>query len=194
MFKKIAVALIIGSLVVAGSGCAKKNESPQSTQNNQPSSQTQLPPGHPGADGSQSGQPAKSAKPVNAKEVADKVAKDLDAKFPGNWSVSGTTLKKGTYTENGNYKIGDKVASLYNNSMVSIFVGQDRISSTVKDQTGKPVLSGYPTPDTVAKVMTSGEPIVTSADSMGSTSYQKVFLPIKANSKTVAVMSISIAQ
>lgn len=186
MFRKVTIAVIIGVLAVAGFGCAKKTDTPQG----QSTTQSQLPAGHPST--GSTGQPAK---PVNLQEVTDNVTKTLDAKFAGDWSVSGTTLKKGTYVENNNYQIADAVGSLYSGSMVSIFVGQDRISSTVKDQTGKPVLAGYPTPDTVAKVMASGKAELTSADSMGSTSYKKVFLPFKSkDGKTVAVMSISMVQ
>ncbi|MHB9095076.1 MAG: cache domain-containing protein [Eubacteriales bacterium] len=188
MFKKVTAALIVGLLLVVGFGCSKKDES---AQNNQTSSQSQLPSGQPGVDSNQGGQPSK---PVNVKEVAEKVSKDLDAKFPGDWSVTGTTLKKGSYTENGKYKIVDELAGLYNGSMVSIFVGQDRIAGTIKDQTGQRVLAGYPTPDSVAKIMESGEALVAPGGAMGSANYQKVFLPIKSKGKTVAVISISIAQ
>jgi len=188
MFKKVTVAIIIVLLAVVGFGCSKDTEKPQT---GQPSAQGQLPEGHPSPTSGNSGE---SAKPVDLAEVSDKV-KALDAKFAGDWSVSGTTLKKGAYVENDSYKIADEVGALYSGSMVSIFVGQDRISSTVTDQTGKRVLEGYPTPDTVAKVMESGEAAVTSADSMGSISYQKVYLPFKSkDGNIVAVMSVSLAQ
>lgn len=187
MLKKAIIAVNIGVLAVTGFGCAQKNDPPQT---GQPSVQDQLPPGHPST--ANSGEPAK---PVNVNEVTDKVTKALDAKFAGDWTVSGTTLKKGDYAENDNFKIVDEVSNLFNGSMVSIFIGQDRISSNVKDQSGQRVLQGYPTPDTVGKVMESGEAAVTGADSIGSTSYQKVYLPLKAkDGKTLAVMTISLVQ
>jgi hypothetical protein len=187
MFKKFAIAIIVGSLVVGGVGCAKKTDTSQSGQS---ATQSQLPAGHPSP--TNSGQPAK---PVNVQEVSDKVTKAIDAKFAGDWSVSGTTLKKGDYAENNNYKIADEVANLYPGSMVSIFVGQNRISGTVKDQTGNRVLAGYATPETVGEVMKSGKATVTSGGTMGSSSYQKVYMPFKSkDGKTVAVMSISLVQ
>lgn len=187
MFKKTTIAVIIGLLAVVGFGCSKQTDTPQT---GQPAAQGQLPAGHPSTGNSE-----EPAKPVNLEEVSENVTKTLDAKFAGDWSVSGTTLKKGSYTENDSYKIADEVGALYNGSMVSIFVGQNRISSTVTDQSGKRVLEGYPTPDTVAEVMKSGKATVTSADSMGSTSYKKVFLPFKSkDGKTVAVISISMVQ
>lgn len=187
MFKKFAIAIIVGLLVVGGVGCAKKSDPPKTGQQ---SGQGQLPPGHPTAPNS--GTPAK---PVNLQEITDNVTKAIDAKFAGDWSVSGTTLKKGDYTENNNYKIADEVANLYPGSMVSIFVGQNRISGTVKDQTGNRVLAGYATPETVAEVMKSGKATVTSGGTMGSSSYQKVYMPFKSkDGKTVAVMSVSLVQ
>lgn len=186
MFKRVAIALLIGVLVVGGIGCAKKTD----TSNSQSASQSQLPAGHPSP--TSSGQPAK---PVNLEEVTGNVTKTIDAKFAGDWSVSGTTLKKGSYTENNSYKIADEVAKLYPGSMVSIFVGENRIASTVKDQTGNRVLAGYATPETVGQVMKSGKAVVTSGGTMGSSSYQKVFMPFKSkDGKTVAVMSISLVQ
>lgn len=184
MRKIISMILVLGLILVVGIGCGKK----ETAQNSTP----QLP-SQPNSFGSM-GDKAKPAKPVDVKEVTEKVTKALDAKFPGEWKVSGTTLKKGSYTENDNYGIVDEVANVYPGSMISLFVGQDRISSTVKGQDGKRVLAGYPTPETVGKTMESGKASVAAADSMGSTSYQKVFMPLKAGDKTVAVMTISIGQ
>ena len=183
MFKRITIALIIGLLVVVGFGCAKKSDTPQTGQT---SSQTQVPPGHPST-AAPSGQ---SAKPVDVKQVTDKITKDIDAKFAGDWSVSGTTLKKGTYTENNSYKITDEVTTLYQGSMVSIFAGPERVSSSVRVNGKVSTAAEYPIPDTVAKVMQSGETTQTPGDS----GYQKVFLPLKdKDGKTVAVMSVSLA-
>jgi len=55
-------------------------------------------------------------------------------------------------------------------------------------------LQGYPTPPEVDKTIASGKPSVAAAGSIGSTNYQKVYLPLKSGDKTVAVMSVSIAQ
>lgn len=132
--------------------------------------------------------------PINVDEVTSYITKYLDQKFPGDWQVSGTTLQKGSYTENGNYRIAKEVAGLYKGSMVSIYVGQTRISSSVTDPSGRPLLAGYPTPDTVAQVMKSGKAVLTNTSSIGIITYQKIFMPIKAKGKTVAVMSVSIVQ
>lgn len=182
MLKKFVVVVLAGSLLVAGFGCSKKEEA-----NNTPNAGQQQP-----AAGD-SLTTAKPATPIKGDEVAEKVQKALDAKFPGDWKASGTTLSKGSYTENDNYKIADEVGTLYPGAMVSIFIGEDRISSTIKEN-GKPVLKGYPTPPEVGETMKSGKVLVKEAGTMGSSSFQKVYLPLKSGDKTVGVMTISIPQ
>lgn len=186
MGKRILFTIILGVALLAAAGCGKEDTPPPNSSANN----SQLPAGHPSLpEGSKP-----SGKPVDVKEVTDKVTQALDKKFPGEWQSSGTTLKKGSYTENNNFGIADEVANLYQGSMVSIFVGQDRISGTVKGQDGKRVLAGYNVPAKVGETMKSGIASVDNAGSMGSSSYQKVYLPLKSGNKTVAVMTISIAQ
>jgi len=189
MRNKIIFAVVLGLLIVVGIGCSGKKEPAKNA------ADTQLPSGHPSSFGSMDqGQP--SGKPIDGQAVADKISTALDAKFAGEWKVSGTTLKKGAYTENDNYGIVDEVAKIYPGSMVSIFIGQDRVSTNVANQSenGKRVLTGYPTPPAVGETMKSGKITPGPASSMGSSSYQKVYLPLKAGDKTVAVMSVSIPQ
>ncbi len=177
--KSLMVALVSLTLLAGATGCTGKQPAPQPPQ---------------GQAGQMMPPPAQPSKPVDANQVADKVTKLLDEKYPGEWKVSGKTLSKGKYTENDNFGIADTVGSEFPGSMVSIFVGEDRISSTVKNnQTGQRVLSGYPTPATVGETMKSGKPAVGSS-TMGSSigSYQKVYIPLKSGDKTVAVMSISL--
>jgi len=178
--KSLMVALVSLTLLAGTAGCTGKEPAPT------------LPPQSPPT---QTMPPAQPPKPVNANEVADKVNKLLDEKYPGEWKVSGKTLSKGKYTENDNFGIADSVASAFPpGTMVSIFVGEDRISSTVKNnQTGQRVLSGYPTPPAVGETMKSGKAMV-GQSTMGSSigSYQKVYIPLKSGDKTVAVISISL--
>jgi hypothetical protein len=182
--KIIFVSLLSFTILLGVSGCAGKDlKSAPPAQQGAANSQT--PPPTP---------PAQPSTPVDVNQVADKVNKLLDDKYPGDWQVTGTTLSKGKYTENNNFGIADAVESAYPGSMVSIFIGEERISSTVKNsQDGKRVLSGYPTPPAVGETFKSGKATLGQA-SMGSSigSYQKVYLPFKAGDKTVAVMSISL--
>jgi len=193
--KKIKLfSVLIGVALLAGvAGCSSK-EPAQTSQAPQQSAPASLPPGHVAVPGQTYGDNSQPAAPIDTKQVADKITKLIDEKFPGEWKVSGITLSKGNYTENNKYEIANAVGSAFPGSMVSIFVGETRISSTVKDQTGNPVLSGYPTPPAVGETMKSGKVTAGAPSSMGGTSYQKVYIPLKAGDKTVAVLSISVTQ
>ncbi|MFZ3372880.1 MAG: cache domain-containing protein, partial [Desulfitobacteriaceae bacterium] len=135
-------------------------------------------------------QPKANAK-ISQAEVEAKVNGLLTTKYPGEWKVDGTTLSKVTYTENGKYTIVDDIAALFPSSMggVSIFIGEKRISSSIKQTGGERVLEGYPTPPTVGEVMISGKSTTTQ-----SSGYLKVYIPLKAANKTLAVMTISVPE
>lgn len=182
MFKKKALIILTIMVVMASlAGCAKKPTTPAPT--SQPNTAI-TPEGHPAET------PAQPGVKVSQTEVETKIMDLLNKKYPGDWKVSGTTLSKGSYTENGNYKMVDDVAALFPDTMgVSIFVGEERISSSVLQGTER-VLKGYATPATVGEVMKSGT--TTSTLSSG---YLKVYVPFKdSNGKTVAIMTVSVAQ
>jgi hypothetical protein len=176
--KKILVVGTIIVLMVSLTGCAKKPAAPVTP----PATTAVLPEGHPAET------PAATEDKVGQATAETKINDLLNKNYPGDWKVSGTTLSKGSYTENGQYKMVDDVANLFPDTMgVSIFVGEARISSSVKQGTER-VLTGYPTPATVGEVMKSGT--TTSSLSSG---YLKVYVPFKdSTGKTVSVMTVSI--
>jgi hypothetical protein len=179
--KKWLIVVTIMFLLVSLVGCAKKPETQQTTQAS--ANTSQLPEGHPAET---------SAQPVNKESqtaVETKINNFLNKNYPGNWKVSGSTLSKGSYTENGNYKIVDDLEKEFPGTMgVSIFVGEERISSSVKQGTER-VLKGYPTPATVGEVMKSG-----SATSTLGNGFLKVYVPLKSDGKTAAVLTVSTPQ
>jgi len=181
MFKKkgLIVVTILG-MMLSFAGCAKKPVTPIT-----PSAGTAvIPENHPAET------PAPTVDKVSQAAAETKILDLLNKKYPGDWKVSGSTLSKGAYTENGNYKMVDDVETLFPGTMgVSVFVGEERISSSVKQGTER-VLKGYATPPTVGEVMKSG-----TATSTLSSGYLKVYVPFKDSSgKTVAVMTVSIPQ
>ncbi|MDP4126884.1 MAG: cache domain-containing protein [Bacillota bacterium] len=181
--KKWLISLTIMALMVSLAGCAKKPEVPKTT--TPPAGTSQLPEGHPTDTSAQPGNKATQA------VVETKINDVLNKNYPGEWKVAGTTLSKGSYTENGNYKIVDDVEKQFPDTMgVSIFVGEERISSSVKQQdTGARVLKGYATPPAVGEVMKSGQ-----STSTVSSGYLKVYVPLKSGGKTVAVLTVSTPQ
>jgi predicted small lipoprotein YifL len=186
MFKKLVVGVAVLSLVVALTGCGNKQPAPtanQQTGTTSPTAQT-TPSGHPAETPVQ---PNAAAGKVDSSQVESKIKDLLDKKYPGEWKVTDTTLSKGSYTENKNYKIVDDIEALFPGTMgVSIFVGEERISSSVKQGTER-VLQGYPTPATVGEVIKSGKS--TSTESSG---YLKVYIPLKTGDKTLAVLTVSV--
>ena len=181
--KKVLIAVTIMTLMVSLAGCAKKAApAPAPTTTQLPAGTAVTPEGH----------PAETVAPTSDKagQVAaeTKINDALNKNYPGDWKVSGTTLSKGAYTENSKYKMVDDVEKLFPGTMgVSIFVGEARISSSVKQGTER-VLSGYATPPTVGEVEKSGK-----STSTLSSGYLKVYVPFKDSSgKTVAVMTVSI--
>ncbi|MHB8074359.1 cache domain-containing protein [Desulfosporosinus fructosivorans] len=182
--KKVLIGVTIMILMVSLTGCAKESkvEVPKLTQPQ--AGVSQLPEGHP------TETPATTVDKAVQTAAETKIIDLLNKNYPGDWKVSGTTLSKGTYTENGNYKMVDDVEKLFPGTMgVSIFVGEERISSSVKQGTER-VLKGYATPTTVGEVMKSG----TTTSSLIS-GYLKVYVPFMDSSgKTVAVITVSVPQ
>lgn len=179
---KVSIGVIVMVLIISFTGCTSKPTAPTTPQTGTSLNSQD----HPAE------APAHSGDKAVQTNVESKVNDLLNRKYPGEWKVTGTTLNKGTYTENGNYKIVDDLAALFPNTMgVSIFIGEQRISSSVIQQdTGQRVLQGYATPPNVEDVMKSGT--TTSTLSSG---YQKVYIPLKdSGGKTVAVITVSVPQ
>ena len=177
--KKVFIVVTVVVLMASLSGCAKQSEADSKI--SQPQAGT-MPQGHP------TETKAPTVDKVGQADAETKLNDFLNKNYPGDWKASGTTLSKGSYTENGNYKIVDDVEKLFPGTMgVSIFVGEERISTSVKKGTER-VLQGYPTPTTVGEIMKSGT--TTSTLSSG---LLKVYVPFKdSNGKTVAVMTVSV--
>lgn len=182
MVKKFIIVVTIIGLMFGLVGCAKKSETPKSSETQ--TGTYRLPEGHP-----TEGQ-AQPEDKVGQAAAETKINDLLNKNFPGDWKVSGTTLSKGVYTENSTYKMVDEVEGLFPGTMgVSIFVGEERISSSVRQGTDR-VLNGYAIPTTVGEVLKSGA--TTSTLISG---YLKVYVPFKdGGGKTVAVMTVSVPQ
>ena len=186
--QKIISAAFGIALLLGVTGCS--NNEPTQSSAPPPS----MPPGQSAMPGQTPTQPTTPAKPINTEEVANKVTKLIDEKFPGYWELEGKTLSKGNYTENEKYGIVDAVVKEFPGSMVSIFVGQDRISSTVKGKDGKPVSSGYSVPEQVAQTQNSGKVMAGTPSALGGATYQKIYIPLKNGDATVAVITVSVSQ
>ncbi len=184
MFKKLVVGFAVIALTFSMVGCGTKQVEPKQPVQNNVGATT--PEGHPVETPAKPNANQKTSQADVESGVTDLLAK----KYPGEWKVDGTTLSKGTYTENNKYTIVDDISTLFPDNMgVSIFIQEERISSSIKQTGGERVLQGYPTPPTVGEVMKSGKSTTTQ-----SSGYLKVYIPLKAADKTLAVMTISVPE
>lgn len=199
MKNKIVVIGLASILLLSGYGCAEKKATNDSQKqnpgavasNNQnlttsvdKTTTSKTPQFHPSASTGVSSS-------LNVNNLEKQVNQIIDKKFPGEWDVDGTTLKKGSYVENNNYGITDEIAKNIKGSMVSIYVGETRISNTLTSHTGR-LLSGYAVPLEVDKTMKSGKAIFYKTK-LNQHEYQKAYIPIKNNSDDViAVIGLSI--
>ncbi|MDQ7096639.1 cache domain-containing protein [Desulfosporosinus sp. PR] len=177
MVKWFFRTIILVLLLISITGCSKEPQVQPTTLSSTGTSQ--LTDGHPAETSTQPG----NKETIVAAET--KINNFLTKTYPGDWNVAGTTLSKGTYTENGNYKIVDGLENQFTGTMgVSIFVGNQRISTSVKQ--GASRVLNYPTPAAVGKVMASGA----SASTLSS-GYLNVYIPLKSDGKTIAVLTVS---
>lgn len=177
MKKKILVLGLAGLLLVSAVGCSAKKP-PAINKNVSENTEN-----HPMAT---AGISAKS----NAVEMTNKINSIIDKKFPGKWSVNGLQLKKGSYVENDKYEIVDEISKNLNGSMISLYVGENRISNSLKDSTGGRMLD-YDIPAEVTKTMQSGKASELSLNGPGGKPYQKFYIPIKQGDKTLGVIGVS---
>ena len=186
--KKLLIMVTVLSLTAALVGCGSNSTPKPAT--NPPASSTQLPPGHPGTGTSTSTTP-QTGNISQQNQIESKVTDWLNKSYPGDWKLSGTTLSKGSYTENNNYKIVDGLANLFPDNMgVSIFVGKEqRISTSIKMGDQRALDYQVSGAETMAEVFKTGKTVSTQSGG-----YIKVFMPLKAGSATVAVMTISLPQ
>lgn len=190
-----AGALLVGVIIGFVVNGTTKPEPAAPPQQQQTADNSQLPQDHPNIAGQQGDQAQAPAQPINMDNIIGRIDAFLQESYAGNWKVEGDKLYKGDYLENDNFKIVDELETkLGSGSMISIFVGEKRISTNIKQQ-GAGRAFDYPVPAQVAEVMKSGKEIDGGTSSMGSISFAKAYLPLKdKDGKTVAVMSVSVSQ
>lgn len=191
-----AGALLVG--VILGfvfNSFNKPEPAPSAQQQQQETNSSQLPEGHPTVpNGGNQAAPA-PAQPINMDNLIGRIDAFLQESYPGDWKAEGTKLYKGDYLENDNFKIVDELETkIGSGAMISIFVGETRISTNIKQQ-GAGRAIDYPVPEQVAEVMKTGKEIDGGSSSMGDISFSKVYLPLKdKDGKTIGVMSVSVSQ
>lgn len=191
MNKKVLFVLTLAALTAFSYGCgSKKEDLSSSIINKAPSNDTvksnkSAPEQHPNVKSNFN----KMDKSVQSKEIVKKIENIFD-KFPGEWKVSKDgTLSKGNYVENGNYKIVDAIEKEFNGALVAIYVGDNRVSSTLKSHVGSRMLNGYDAPSEVDSTMKSGSPLFINENK---SHFIKVYIPLKSDDKTLAVLGMAL--
>jgi len=101
----------------------------------------------------------------------------LEQEFPGDWTVSEGNLYKGTVKMNNNFGIVDKIGELTGDT-VTIFQGNTRVSTNVKDTDGNRAINTQATDIVKKTVLDNGETYIGKANVVGVWN-QTVYHPIR---------------
>lgn len=110
----------------------------------------------------------------------------LDTNYPGDWKVENENLYKGNTLIKDNYIVVDE---LYDNAgiLATIFMGDTRISTTVKDEDGQRKIGTQAEEHVTSKVLDKGESYFGSAN-VGGTKAQTLYKPIyDSNNKIIGM-------
>lgn len=80
----------------------------------------------------------------------------LDSHYPGDWKLDNGKLYKGSTLLNGNYDVIDDLAQ-QTNILTSIFAGDTRISTTVRDEQNERQMGTQASAAVIEQVLTKGE-------------------------------------
>lgn len=81
----------------------------------------------------------------------------LDSYYPGEWRLDGDNLYKGDTLINSNYEVVDEI-STKTGILATIFAGDTRVSTTVKDESGNRKINTQAQDDVQEKVLKNNEP------------------------------------
>ncbi len=115
----------------------------------------------------------------------------LDEKYPGEWSVEDGNLYKGEYLMNDNFSAIDELTK-GTNILATIFQGDTRISTNVKDDSGSRMVGTQASQQVIDQVLGKQEAFLGTADVLGR-STQTYYIPIKnENQKVVGMWFVGI--
>jgi methyl-accepting chemotaxis protein len=101
----------------------------------------------------------------------------MNDRYPGEWSVREGKLFKGDVRMNENFTAVDSIAVMSNDA-VTIFQGDMRIATTVKNSSGERAVGTKAAANIVEAVIKNGQPYIGKANVVG-TWYQTAYEPIK---------------
>lgn len=110
----------------------------------------------------------------------------LDVLYPGEWSVKEGNLYKGTHLINNDAVVVDKIGD-NSDSLITIFLGDTRITTTVKKEDGTRAIGTQASPEVVEKVLKQGQTFIGNANVVG-TECDTIYTPIKDKSGQIIGM------
>lgn len=117
----------------------------------------------------------------------------LDLTYPGSWEVKDGILYKGGVKINNNFEVVDKIARLTGGT-VTIFLGDTRVSTTVRGDNNERAVGTKVSPEVAEKVLKNGHIYVGEANVVGQR-YQTAYKPIRdANGKIIGMFYVGISR
>lgn len=110
----------------------------------------------------------------------------IETKYSGEWRVEGDKLYKGDVLINENYEVIDQFTN-DSEILATIFAKDTRISTNVKDETGKRQINTQASEEVINTVLNEGEEYSGTAQILGE-SAQTHYVPIKDDSGTIIGM------
>lgn len=110
----------------------------------------------------------------------------LEKHYPGEWSVENGVLYKGDYSFNENFEFVDDLTG-GTEILATLFAGDTRISSSIKDETGKRIVGSRASDEVLKRVISEGEAFAGEADILGK-SAQTSYVPLRNDEGEVVGM------
>lgn len=132
---------------------------------------------------------------TNTKATADLATGEaiIDLMYPGPWQLKDGILYKGDVRINNNFEPVDKIAALTGDT-VTIFLGDTRVSTTVREKSGERAIGTKASDVVVHKVIKDGQQYLGQAPVVG-VLYQTAYKPLRdPNGKIVGMFYVGISK
>jgi methyl-accepting chemotaxis protein len=101
----------------------------------------------------------------------------LEVVYPGEWSAKDGYLYKGGHLLNNDAVVVDEIGD-NSDSLITIFLGDTRISTTVKKEDGTRAVGTQASPEVIETVLKQGQPYIGKANVVG-TECDTIYVPLK---------------
>ncbi len=133
---------------------------------------------------------ALTAKAESDNQTAQKIIAD---NYPGDWNIRDGVLYKGKTKINDNTELVDTIARLTDDT-VTVFQGDTRVTTNVKDKSGKRAVGTQAAQNVVDTVLNKGENYTGAANVVGQT-FQTAYTPIKdASGQIIGMFYVGVSK